>query len=166
MPERVQEIALMLSEGVAYSEAMEIWYRTLACTIQGPGAPVVSYFFKRWAYKIEVYSKRVRCFISRALGERPIITVKDPKELGVYETESVEEAVSQMLVCEKRVLEHVKNVYERILECREDLALHHSYHLAEHLGRHVLMQQERHIAWLHSLVSGSSQWDSNHSNLC
>eukprot|EP00727_Mastigamoeba_balamuthi_P006290 m51a1_g2281 hypothetical protein (158) ;mRNA; r:385563-386135 len=157
MSDRCQEIAHMLNEGLAYAETLKMTYTTLADTIKGPNAPVVSYLFKKWAKKNEKYSNRVRCFTSRALGQQPEIAMKDPKELGVYQTDKVEEAVSQMLACEKKGLECVKHIYQTICECREDPALNKSFHLAEHLGRHVLMQKELHVVWLSSLASESDQ---------
>eukprot|EP00727_Mastigamoeba_balamuthi_P006270 m51a1_g2262 hypothetical protein (135) ;mRNA; f:334598-335125 len=132
-------------------------YQNHAETLRGPNAAVVSCLFMKWSKGIGKYSNKVRCYTSRALGMEPQISLRDPKEFGVRQTDRPEEAVKQMLEIERRGLECVQNVYKTITESREDQAVGQSFHLAEHLFRHILIYKEKRIAWLYSLTPSSSR---------
>lgn len=136
-----EELIKMLNIGLELEHAARIQYLTHAELIKGPNAEKLVEKLKEIASDEFKHEEKFRNLIANYLGGEPSMDMAETN--WANETKKILEV---NLKNEKNAVDFYKQIYTKIREHREDLK--YEFSTLEHEMRHIMIDEEEHIAEL------------------
>lgn len=145
MPNVKQELALLMNKALELEHAARIQYLTHAELIKGLNAEKIIERLKEIASDEEKHEAKFRDLIGNYLGEEPTMTIG--KTRRAKETVQILEV---NLANEKEAIDLYKRIYKKAADSKEKLQ--YEFERIEHELRHVINDEEEHVAELSILL--------------
>jgi len=139
------ELAEMLNRALELEQAARIQYLTHAEQIQGLSAEPIILRLREIAEDEEKHEKKFRTLISDYLGITPTMSIGK-----THKAEDIITIIETNQKNEKEAIDLYKTIYNSVVENKKNL--HYEFETLEHEIRHIIMDEQEHIAELSILL--------------
>jgi len=146
MGEIKKELVTMLNKALELEHAARIQYLAHAELIKGPGSEKVIERLKELASDEKEHEDKFRNLIGGYLGGEPTMGLS-----ATHRASDTESIVKINLKNEKEAIDFYKQIYNKILEHKQDLQ--YEFETLEHDVRHIIIDEQEHVIEL-SLILG------------
>jgi bacterioferritin (cytochrome b1) len=143
-----KEIIDLLNKALELEHAARIQYLSHAELVDGLNAEQITARLKEIAEDEKEHQEKFRTMIGNYLDGVPSMGITETKKAG-----TIQEILKTNLKDEKTAIDYYKKVIEKIRENKESLP--YSFLQLEHAMRHVIMDEQEHIAELRTLLAMS-----------
>ena len=135
----------MLNAALELEHAARIQYLAHAELIKGPGAEKIIERLKEIASDEQKHEAKFRELIGNYLGGEPSMALAP-----THRAEGQKEILEVNLKGEKEAIEFYQKIYKAVIEQKGDLK--YTFEMLEHEIRHVIIEEEEHVAELSVLL--------------
>ncbi|MBT9160037.1 MAG: hypothetical protein DDT27_00774 [Dehalococcoidia bacterium] len=140
-----RDLVKMLNRALELEHAARIQYLAHAELVKGETAEKIIERLKEIASDEQKHEDQFRNLIGNYLGGEPAMSLAE-----THRAQTVKEILEVNLKGEKDAIDFYKQVYEKVIAVKEDLR--YEFRTLEHDIRHVIMDEEEHVAELSLLL--------------
>jgi len=150
MASKVQELVDMLNKALEMEQAANVQYLSMAEQVDGLNAEPIIARLQEIANDEKEHAAKLRTLINDYLDGVPSMALAPTKKAS-----TIEEILKANLKDEKEAVDYYAQVHAKIVELKSELA--YAYHTLEHDVRHILTEEQEHIAELRRLLGWSRE---------
>jgi bacterioferritin (cytochrome b1) len=145
MSGRIQELINMLNKALEMEQAANVQYLSMAELVDGLNAEPIIERLQEIAGDEQGHAAKLRTLINDYLDGVPSMALAPTKKAS-----TIEEILKANLKDEKEAVDYYLQVHAKIAELKNELA--YAYQTLEHDVRHILTEEQEHIAELRRLL--------------
>lgn len=150
MSSKIQELVDMLNRALEMEQAANVQYLSMAELVDGLNAEPIIERLQEIAGDEREHAAKLRTLINDYLDGVPSMALAPTKKAS-----TIEEILKANLKDEKEAVDYYAQVHAKIVELKGELA--YAYHTLEHDVRHILTEEQEHIAELRRLLGWSRE---------
>jgi len=145
MSGKIQELINMLNKALEMEQAANVKYLSMAELVDGLNAEPIIERLQEIAGDEQGHAVKLRTLINDYLDGVPSMALAPTKKAS-----TIEEILKANLKDEKEAVDYYLQVHTKIAELKNELA--YAYQTLEHDVRHILTEEQEHIAELRRLL--------------
>ncbi|HOV39746.1 MAG TPA: ferritin-like domain-containing protein [Spirochaetales bacterium] len=145
MSGKIQELINMLNKALEMEQAANVQYLSMAELVDGLNAEPIIERLQEIAGDEQGHAVKLRTLINDYLDGVPSMALAPTKKAS-----TIEEILKANLKDEKEAVDYYLQVHAKIAELKNELA--YAYQTLEHDVRHILTEEQEHIAELRRLL--------------
>lgn len=145
MADKVQELIGMLNKALEMEQAANLQYLSMAEVVDGLHAETIIPRLQEIAGDEHGHAAKLRTLIGDYLDGVPSMALAPTKKAG-----TIDSILQENLRDEKEAVDYYTQILDKIRECKADLT--YAYQTLEHDVRHILMEEQEHIAEIRRLL--------------
>ncbi len=145
MSGKIQELINMLNKALEMEQAANVQYLSMAELVDGLNAEPIIERLQEIAGDEQGHAVKLRTLINDYLDGVPSMALAPTKKAS-----TIEEILKANLKDEKEAVDYYLQVHTKIAELKNELA--YAYQTLEHDVRHILTEEQEHIAELRRLL--------------